>query len=130
MRAIEIEWKGEFYKISEEEAFKIGEIVEEILTLPELGEMGGKPKFFKVSRCYSEMLNFCGVKVSPQEVHSEMMSQMKKGNDADNIQMVFASACTVLIEILMDGAPQEEDEIVEAPKKKKRNSASRALSQR
>lgn len=104
MKQIEIEWKGEQFTIGENEAFELGERLEDIVTLSELAEMSSKPKFRKLARCYAEMLRFAGARVTPEQVHKQMMDEIKK-LDGDKKTMMVAEAIGVLIEILMDGAP-------------------------
>jgi hypothetical protein len=108
MKAIKIEWKGETLTINETEAFDVGERIEEIVTLAELAEMGNKPKFHKLARCYAEMINFAGGNTTPREIHSEMMGQMK--GDHDGGELMIAEAIASLISILMDGAPESDGE--------------------
>lgn len=107
MKQIEIEWQGESFSISENQAFELGERIEEIVTLSELAQMADRPKFRKLARCYAEMLNFAGARVTPQQVHSKMMEELK-GAGTTQKKIVVAEAIGVLIEILMDGAPQED----------------------
>ena len=85
MNTLKIEWKGETLTINENEAFEVGERIEEIVTLAELAEMGNKPKFHKLARCYAEMINFAGGNTTPREIHSEMMAQMKGDNDGGEL---------------------------------------------
>ncbi len=108
MKKIEIEWNGEKYFISESEAFELGERLEDIITISELAEMSEKPKFRKLSRCYSEMLNFAGANTTPQKVHKLMMNEIKGLSENQKI-MVATQAVTTLIEILMDGAPEGDE---------------------
>lgn len=105
MKQIKIEWQGASFTISEREAFELGERIEEIVTLSELSDMAQKPKFRKLARCYAEMLNFAGAIVTPAEVHSKMMDEIKNLKGSEK-QLVVAEAIGVLIEILMDGAPE------------------------
>lgn len=107
MKRIDIEWKGEAYTISESQAFELGERIEEIVTLGELAEMASRPKFRKLAKCYAEIINFAGGRVTAAEIHSEMMDQIKAQNQ-DASALLAAEAIGTLIEILMDGAPQEE----------------------
>ena len=106
MNTLKIEWKGETLTINENEAFEVGERIEEIVTLSELAEMGNKPKFHKLARCYAEMINFAGGNTTPREIHSEMMGQMK----GDESELMIAEAIASLISILMDGAPEGDGE--------------------
>lgn len=109
MKQISIEWEGEEFTIGENEAFALGERIEDIVTLPELALMAQRPKFRKLARCYAEMLNFAGARTTAEKVHSVMMAEIK-GASGDEKQMMISTAITTLIEILMDGAPQQEGE--------------------
>ena len=113
-KVLKIEWKGETLTINEDEAFEVGEEIEEIATLTELAEMGTRPKLHKLARCYSVMINFAGGNSTPREIHSEMMRQMKAGERGE---LMIAQAVATLIAILMDGAP-ENDEPADDGKKK------------
>jgi hypothetical protein len=110
-KAIALEWAGKQYTILETEAFAVGELVEDIITLGELPELARRPKFHKIARVYGEMLRFAGAKVTDQEVHSAMMSQVKAAGGGDmGAQMIAGAAIEALVAILMDGAPQDEGE--------------------
>ena len=121
MKKIQIEWQGESFTIGEREAFELGERLEDIVTLAELAEMAQKPKFRKLARCYAEMLNFAGARVTPEKVYTKMMDEIK-GLDGNKKTMVVAEAIGTLIEILMDGAP----EVSEPDDGKKQNHSSKA----
>jgi hypothetical protein len=122
MKKIEIEWDGEKLVIDENKAFEIGERIEEIVTLSELLQMQTKPKFFKLSRCYAEMINFAGGRATPQEVHTRMMDEIKSTTDEGKTIMI-GQAVSTLLEMLMDGAPEEEDP---QPTEKKKSRSSKA----
>mgnify|MGYP006935322359 CR=1 FL=1 len=104
MKIIKLKWKGEDLTINENEAFEIGEQIEEIISLNEIALMATAPKFRKLARCYAEMINFAGGHATPQEIHSEMMDQIKEGGE-DAQALLVATALEMLVEILMDGAP-------------------------
>lgn len=116
MKPIAIEWDGEEYVISESEAFEVGEAIEEIISLTEIGEMAKRPRFHKLAKCYSVMINFAGGHATPQDVHKVMMQQLKNG-DAKSATILAMNAASALIEILMDGAPEGDggDEKKEKP---------------
>ena len=105
MKQITIEWKGETLVIGEDEAFELGEQIEEIVTFTELISMQAKPKFHKLSRCYAVMIVFAGGYATPKEVHSMMMAQIK---DKSQKALLVTEAVGTLISILMDGAPEED----------------------
>jgi hypothetical protein len=108
-KAIALEWKGKTYRISEAEAFEVGELVEDIICLAEIPEMAKRPKFFKIARVYGEMLRFAGAKVTNDEVFSAMMDQVKAAGGGEEQKVAIAfSALAALVDILMDGAPSDE----------------------
>jgi hypothetical protein len=119
MKQINLEWQGQKFTIGEHEAFELGERLEDIVTLPELASMATNPKFRKLARCYSTMLSFAGARVTPEMVYSQMMSEIKS-LDEDRKQLVVAEAISVLLEILMDGAPEGQGQ--DDGKKKNRSS--------
>jgi hypothetical protein len=121
MKSITLEWKGEEFTIGEHEAFELGERLEDIVTLAELAEMSARPKFRKLARCYAEMLNFAGARVTPNAVHSQMMNEIKV-LDGKQKTLMIAEAVGILLEILMDGAPEGE----EPQEEKKGNHSSKA----
>lgn len=113
MRGIKIPFRGEEYFIPASKAFELGERVEDIVTLTELGSWGARPKFFKLARCFGEMLRFAGCKVSDTDVHADMMGQIKAlgaGGETSAKSIIAAQAIGALIAILMDGAPDDDEE--------------------
>ncbi|MBL4704470.1 MAG: hypothetical protein JKY54_08105, partial [Flavobacteriales bacterium] len=84
--------------------------IEEIITLSELLMMQGAPKFHKLARCYSTMINFAGGKTTPAEVHELMMKEVREslGNAhaKEARQLMATTAVAMLVSFLMDGAPQ------------------------
>lgn len=117
MPNIKIEWAGREYVISENEAFEIGEKIEDIISLADLSKMAESPNFRRIARCYAEMINFAGGMVTPVEIHSAMMDQLKGGDDKNQLALATA-AISVLMEILMDGAPETEDTVTDVKKLK------------
>jgi hypothetical protein len=92
--AILLRWKGADYRIPAEKAFAVGEQVEDVVSLAEIGGWGAKPKFFKIARAYAVMLRFAGCKVSDADVHAEITVSLlnaAKGG-ADNAEELFAIA--------------------------------------
>lgn len=114
---ITLEFKGEFYKISDDQAFEAGEIVEDIVTLSDIAAWGQSPKFFKLAKCFGALLRFAGCKVSNQDVHSEMMAQVKGAGDGAE-ELLAAQAVGSLVAILMDGAPGDDGDEDAAPLEK------------
>jgi hypothetical protein len=99
---IEMEWKGRQYVVPENRAFELGEMVEDIITLAELPEFAARPKFRKIARVYGAMLRFAGAKCTDEEVHSAIMAEIKTGSER---QELATRAITMLVDVLMDGAP-------------------------
>jgi len=120
MKRIDIEWKGEAFSVLENEAFALGERLEEIVTLAELANMSSHPKFRKLARCYAEILNFAGAHVTPELIHTEMMNEIK-GLGGEAKAEVITAVISTLVEILMDGAPEDG----EADEGKKEKSSSK-----
>ena len=112
MAKINLSYKGKSYVIPEKKAFEVGDQIEDILTLSELAAMAERPKFHKLARCFGVMLRFAGCKVSDIEIHKQMMTQIKNGQDED---LVAANAVAALMAVLMDGAPEGDGE--ESPEK-------------
>lgn len=107
MREITLGWKGEAFVIPATKAFEIGERVEDIATLAEIASWERAPKFFKIARCYGEMLRFAGARVTNEEIHAEIAAQLKSGARKD---LVAANAVASLLAVLMDGAPESGGE--------------------
>lgn len=110
MKVIKIEWGGETYTINENEAFEIGERIEDIITMGDLAkmQMEASPKFRKLSRCFAEMINFAGGRASPQDVHTQMMAQIKSTEATAPEDLFVTIAINTLLEIMMDGVPEGE----------------------
>ena len=103
MTDIRIVFRGDEYVIPDSRAFEIGERVEDIASLPEILGWAKKPKFFKMARCFGEMLRASGGRMSDKDVHSEMMKDFSAGNPG-----TYFAALSALISVLMDGAPQSK----------------------
>lgn len=111
MPQITLEWGGAEYVIPEEQAFEVGEKVEDIISLSDIPKLAEKPNFHRLARVYALMLTHAGAKgATPAAVHSAMMAQVKAVSDdataSDARQMVAAQALAALVDILMDGAPE------------------------
>ena len=107
MKKIELSWMDEDFVIPEKEVFEVGEQIEEIVTLGQLSAMANNPRFHKLARCYSLMINHAGGNATPEKVYAVMMAQIKTGSEK---QLVAAAAINTLAEILMDGAPESDDD--------------------
>ena len=117
MRNIVLSFKGEEFTILENQAFEVGEAVEDVVTLPELASWGSRPKFFKLARCFGVMLRFAGCKVSDQDVHREMMANVASAEEGGE-EILAAQAVGALVAVLMNGAP-DGDDAEDAPEKVK-----------
>ena len=112
---IQLSWKGKTYIIPENEAFEVGEAIEDVITLSALQQMARDPKFHKLARAYAVMLNHVGVRATREDVHKEMMDEIKAIAKAGGVgtgkakQLVAANAVAALLAILMDGAPDAEE---------------------
>jgi len=106
MKKIAIDWAGESYAIPEKDVFELGEQIEDIVSLSDLSKLAESPNFRRIARCYSVMINFAGGNVTPAEIHTAMMDQLKGASDDDRLQVVTAAIST-LLELLMDGAPND-----------------------
>jgi ABC-type dipeptide/oligopeptide/nickel transport system permease subunit len=80
MTAIKLTWKGKEYRIPADKAFAVGEQVEDVVSLAEIGSWGVKPRFFKIARAFAVMLRFAGCKVSDGEVHEEITGSLLRAS--------------------------------------------------
>jgi len=117
MKQITVAWGGKAYTVKEDQAFALGEEIEDIISLPQLAQMETYPKFIKLARCYAAVVNFAGGSADPEEVHAAMMAELKSGGKEAKASML-ASIGGALIDMLMDGAPEADGEEEADPKKK------------
>lgn len=115
MKAIKIEWRGKTLVIGESEIFELGEQIEEIVSLAELAAMGTNPKLHKLARCYATIVNFAGGNTTPKEIHTEIMDDIKNGENGG--QQMIADAVGTMVAILMDGMPEVVEETGKTVKK-------------
>lgn len=99
MTDIRIEFRGKEYLIPETRAFAVGELVEDIATLPEVLDWLRRPRYFKMSRCIGAMLRFAGARVTDEDVHSELMAHLTERQTE-----TLAASIFMLTSILMRGA--------------------------
>lgn len=102
-----VKFRGADYRVPAHKIFPLAEKIEDIATLTEIAGWGAAPKMVKMARCFGCILRYAGAEVSDQDVHSEMMAQIKKGG-RDGADMVAAQAMAALVAILMDGAPEAD----------------------
>lgn len=103
-----LKFRGQEYALPENRAFEAGEVVEEIATLPEVMSWAKAPRFHKLARCFAALLNCAGARVTPKEVHSEMMAGFAKGDPGEHLVALMA-----LVNVLMDGAPKGDGDAPE-----------------
>lgn len=121
MPKIEIDWQGKSYTIKEDEAFEVAERIEDIMPLSELS----RPERLntrRLARCFAEMINFAGGRVTGAEVHAEFMAGLKDATKQDK-ENVLAEAVLTLVAVLMDGMPEIEGD---SGGEKKGNASSKA----
>jgi hypothetical protein len=136
---IVIEWQGEKYVIPENEVFEAVEKLEEVVTFGQLDYLARNLATAKIARAMSVLLDHAGAdKCSPSEVRQWMTDSIKamlqeavrtgKAPDPQDVRKaLFAEIVSLLGSVLMDGAPevQEDDP---APKKTSPSSGKRSKS--
>lgn len=130
MPSMELEWGGKKYTIPEDQMFEMCEAIERHVTLPDLMLMvgQGKPNFSALARPFHAMLTQAGVRDVPSMLELRRMLVMEGldnlKSQSDGTQPVSQTAMTAIatmVEILMDGAPEQEAE-PDAKKTKPRSS--------
>jgi hypothetical protein len=101
MADIRIEFRGKEYLIPESKSFAVGELVEDVASLPEILDWLRRPRYFKMSRCVGTMLRFAGARVSDSDVHAELMLQLTERKTETLIGSIY-----MLTSVLMQGAPE------------------------
>lgn len=123
MQEIKIKWDGETFKVKEDQVFDIASQLEEFLDFRTLHLMAHRPSFTKLSRALAVIINTCGGDVSPKDIHKEMMKEVKALNPEDlqtglqGSSLMAATAVEIVLEILMDGAPEPDEEKKDSGKK-------------
>jgi hypothetical protein len=123
MAAIRMNWRGEAFVIPASKAFEVGEAVERIVTLGEIGSWREKVPFYTVARAYATMLRFAGAKVTDGEIHAEIMANLQAAGkarvagDPDPAEIAGMMAMNALVACLMGGAPPSDDPEADAPGK-------------
>lgn len=114
MPNIRFTWKGKELVIPESKAFEAGDAVEQIVTLADFHAWGGRVKFITLARAFAALAAVAGVRVTPQEVHREMMEEMARQTaammkgEAINREGVFAiAAMNALQAVLMQALPED-----------------------
>ena len=105
MQPITMKWRGAEYTIPANRAFEIGEKVERIVTIGEIGSWGQRVPFYTVARCFTEMLKSAGVAVTKEEVFSDIMAGLSHASEADTLAIDAVGAVHALVACLMGGAP-------------------------
>jgi len=104
MREVKMTWRGRDYTIPANRAFAIGEQIEDIVTLADVASWGHRPKMFKLSKAYGEMLRFAGCKVADETVLEAITPVDGKEQDA------ASNAIKALIDLLLSGAKPADSE--------------------
>lgn len=100
MAEIKLIFRGDEFVIPESKAFAVGELVEDIATLPEVFSWMRTPRYFKMARCLGAMLRFAGSRATDEEIHAELMAQIAERRGEDLIGAIYT-----LTSVLMHGAP-------------------------
>lgn len=128
MKKIVLEWKGEKYVIPENRVFEAVDDMENHVTLGSIAQDAQALRMGRLARAFSVLLEHAGAPdCSPQEVRAWMSASVSKmlrnasatgkpPSQEEAQEAFFGGVVTALSEILMDGAP--EDEEAEPPKKK------------
>lgn len=101
MPDIKIEFRGEEYTIPESKAFAVGELVEDVVTLPEIMQWLSSPRYHKMARALGVMIRFAGGRATDAEIHRELLTQLQDRQGDKLIAAVF-----MLTQVLMGDAPQ------------------------
>ena len=101
-----LEWQGKTYTIPDDEAFDVGEKVEEVFPLTLLATMRAAPQFHKIARAYAAMLNHAGADVTPRQVHLHIMAGLAGADEGARLAAAQA-ALTSIVAVLTDGMPIE-----------------------
>jgi hypothetical protein len=99
MRSISMLWAGVSYEIRPTQAFRVGEKVEDILTLQDIANFATQPKMRKLARAYAVMLTEAGARVTNEEVFAEIMKDAAAG------QNPAAEAISALVNLLTGDLP-------------------------
>lgn len=99
MADIRMTFKGQEWVIPARKAFEVGDQVEGIVTLAEIGKWGERPRFFQMAKCFGLMLRAAGCKCTDAEVHAEIMQGVSEGGT-----LAASAAVGALVEVLMGGA--------------------------
>lgn len=112
MRKIRLTWKGEAATLKEDGVFLAADAVEQEVTFGELVQMritGKNIRFTQIAKAYAAMLREAGLNVTAREVHSEIMKVVRTADKAEKLSMALEAIDWLLV-VLMDGAPEQDDE--------------------
>jgi len=115
---LNLTWKGRSYTVKAGDMLGLIEVVEEIVTLPELERVSKRFQKAKLARAYGAMLRYAGCYVDDVEVHEELFSI-----DADDMQTMQA-AIEFLYRVVTP--PSWMAEKKSAPKKKAKKKRKKA----
>lgn len=138
MKSIKLEWKGDVYVIPENEVFEAVDEMEEHVTLATIAQDAQALRMGRLAKAFSVLLKHAGAPdCEPAEVRRWMSESVKKmlakttqsgeQPSQEEVQGIFFGAVVKeLSNILMDGAPELEEEVDPAPKKKAASSKRRS----
>jgi hypothetical protein len=104
MADIRLIFKGAEYVIPDSRAFAAVDLVEEHITLGQMGRQQKDPQFGKISKAYGALLRFAGCKISDRAVYSEMMRAVNSGEPGAGYIIAMNHLATLAL-IVMEGAP-------------------------
>lgn len=116
MADIVLTFRGQEYRVPDSEAFRLGEQIEDIITIGDMPRLFKNPRYFMISRCFGVMLRFAGCVVSDREVHRDMMASVKSGGPGSG-RVAALEALLAIGAVLMDGAPEPDGEAGDSPEK-------------
>lgn len=88
LEPIKIAWEGKEYVIPDDRVMLAIAKVEEIVTLPELGDMleTGKVQFSRVAMAYGAILRYAGAQITDRDVHAGLFN--RPGKPAETLATV------------------------------------------
>lgn len=115
-----LEWEGEEFTIPANRVMRLVQVVEDVVTLPELQDCINRMKAGRVASAYGAMLRFAGVRVTDEEVYSKIFQSH------EDMTKILSDAGALLYQIICP--PQAFSAKKKASKKKAKKKASRKAS--
>lgn len=104
MADVRLTFKGAEYVIPDNRAFAAVDLVEEHITLGQMGRQQKDPQFGKIAKAYGALLRFAGCKTSDRAVYSEMMKAVNSGEPGAGYAVAMNHLAALAL-IVMEGAP-------------------------